>query len=118
MGPYTDSLGSNSDTGHAFEEASARLVELQLGLTAHWRQVVHTAVRQFATRVDTSSSPHLSVDNLMGDYEAWIECAERAYAEVVSKEEYCRLQAELANAALRLLLQVREWAEASQGGCA
>lgn len=114
MGHHNDSPGSNSDTGRTFEEAAARLAELQLQLATHWRQVIHTAARQFATRGDVSSVPYLNVDGLMRDCELWIECAEQAYVEAVSKEEYCGLQAELANVALELLLQVRAWAEASE----
>jgi polyhydroxyalkanoate synthase len=113
MDNHTDSPGSNSDAEHALAEGSARLVELQLQLATHWREVVHTAVERFSTRAGTSSVPYPSVDDLMKIYEVWIECAEQAYAEIVRKEEYCQMQAELVNAALRLLLQVRAWAEAS-----
>lgn len=107
MSSHTDSLGSNSNTGHAFKEASARLVELQLRLATHWHEVIHTAVKRFATRTDTSQLPCGSVDELMKIYETWIDCAQQAYTDSVCTEEYCRLQAELANAALGLMLQVR-----------
>jgi polyhydroxyalkanoate synthase len=47
------------------------------------------------------------VSEFMKAYEAWIECAEQSYAEAACKDEYCRLQSGLANAALRLLLETR-----------
>jgi hypothetical protein len=108
------SLGSSSDERYAFEEASARLVELQLRLMTHWWLVIHAAVERFAAQAESPAKPCLSVDELMKRYEAWIECAEEAYSEAVCGEEYCRLQAELANAALRLLLRVRAEAVASE----
>jgi hypothetical protein len=117
MDSHTDSLASNSDAGRALEEGAVRLSELQLRLVAHWRQLIHTAVERFVTQAGTSSVPHLTVDDFMNIYEVWIECAEQAYAEIVRNEEYCQLQAELANAALRLLLEGRAWAQASGRGC-
>ena len=103
----TDSRARGSDSVHAFEEASARLVELQLHLAVHWRQIIHCAAERFATRTETSFVTNLSVHDFVKAYEVWVECAEQSYAEAVSKEEYCQLQSELANVALRLLLELR-----------
>ncbi len=114
MGNQADNLRINSDAGRAFEDASVRLVALQLRLATHWRVVIHSAVERFAARVEISSVHSLSVDELMKVYEVWIDCAEKAYADVVSTEEYCRVQAELVNTALGMLLQARAEASGSR----
>src|SRR5207302_472097 len=44
-------------------------------------------------------------------YELWVNCAEESYAATVRKEEFCRLQAQLANASAALLVEQRRHAE-------
>src|SRR5438270_851884 len=50
-------------------------------------------------------------DGALKLYELWVNCAEESYAATVRKEEFCRLQAQLANASAALLVEQRRHAE-------
>ena len=108
-------MKDESQSGSLCDAYSARLAELQFQLAAHWCRISRVAAELFAMRDGAVSGPRSRVDDPMERYALWIECAEQAYAEGVRTEEYCRLQAELANAALRLLLQMRS--QASRDVC-
>ena len=88
-----------------------RFAQLQAQLALHWSEIGRNAANQFAARWGASWTGSLQFESVMKLYELWIECAERAYADTVRKEEFCRLQAELANTATALLLQQRKQAE-------
>ena len=89
-----------------------RFAQLQAQLAVHWSEIARNSANEFATRLGASWSGSLQFESLMRLYGLWIECAERAYADTVRKDEFCRLQAELANTATALLLQQRKQAEA------
>src|SRR5256885_3086322 len=52
-----------------------------------------------------------SLDNALKLYELWVSCAEESYAATVRKDDFCRLQAELANTSAALLVEQRRHAE-------
>src|SRR5437016_5844712 len=52
-----------------------------------------------------------TLDGALKLYELWVNCAEESYAATVRKEEFCRLQAQLANASAALLVEQRRHAE-------
>src|SRR5947199_285706 len=53
----------------------------------------------------------LSPDGAVKPYDSGVNGAEESYAATVSKEEFCRLQAQLANASAALLVEQRRHAE-------
>ena len=79
-------------------ELLARFAQLQAQLALHWSEIARNSAEQFAARLGASWTGSL-------------QFAERAYADSVRKDEFCRLQAELANTATALLLQQRKQAE-------
>jgi len=88
-----------------------RFAQLQAQLALHWSEIARNSANLFAARLGASWTGSLQFDSVMRLYELWIECAERAYADTVRKDEFCRLQADLANTATALLLQQRQQAE-------
>ena len=92
-------------------ELLARFAQLQAQLALHWSEIARNSAEQFAARLGASWTGSLQFESVMRLYGLWIECAERAYADSVRKDEFCRLQAELANTATALLLQQRKQAE-------
>lgn len=92
-------------------ELLGRLAQLQGQLARHWSEVANAAASCFVARLGgAAGSPATSVDALRL-YELWVDCAEEAYATTVRKDEFCRLQAELANTSAALLVEQRRHAE-------
>src|SRR6184192_701167 len=89
----------------------ARLAQLQGQLASHWSEIAGTAARRFVARLGAMAGGAPSLDNALKLYELWVSCAEESYAATVRKDDFCRLQAELANTSAALLVEQRRHAE-------
>lgn len=92
-------------------ELAARLTQLQGQLAMHWSEIARSAAQRFVTRLSASAAGAPTLDNALRLYELWVSCAEESYAQIVHKDEFCRLQAELANVSAALLVEQRRHAE-------
>ena len=88
-----------------------RLAQLQGELAKHWSEIAGTAAQRFVARLGTAPTVPATPQQALQLYELWVNCAEEAYAATVHKEEFSRLQAELANTAAALLAEQRRQAE-------
>jgi hypothetical protein len=93
-------------------ELLMKLGQLQRELAAHWGEIAQSSARGFIARMSAARPPDLTPEGSLALYETWVSCAEEAYAATVRKEEFCRLQAQLVNTAMALLLAQRRQAEA------
>jgi Poly(R)-hydroxyalkanoic acid synthase subunit (PHA_synth_III_E) len=93
-------------------ELWGRLAQLQAQLAAHWSEIANTAARCFVTRLGAAAGAPATPEQALKLYEVWVDCAEEAYAATVHKEDFARLQAELANTSATLLVEQRKHAEA------
>jgi poly[(R)-3-hydroxyalkanoate] polymerase subunit PhaE len=98
--------------GESAWELLMKLGRLQAQLTQHWSEIARGAAQRFLTRMHAAGRADLSSENALALYEAWVECAEEAYAATVRREDFSRLQAQLTNTAMALLLAQRRQAEA------
>jgi len=89
----------------------ARLAQLQGQLASHWSEIANSAARRFVTRLGAAAGGAPTLDNALKLYELWVNCAEESYAATVHKQDFCRLQAELANTSAALLVEQRRHAE-------
>jgi hypothetical protein len=92
-------------------ELWGRLAQLQTRLAACWSEIANTAAQRFVARVGSAAGAPATPEQAMKLYELWVNCAEEAYAATVHKEDFARLQAELANTAAALLVEQRRHAE-------
>jgi hypothetical protein len=92
-------------------ELLGRLAQLQAQLAAHWNQIANTAAQRFIARLSRADAPAPGVDQALRLYELWVSCAEEAYAAVVHRDDFSRLQGEIANASAALLVEQRRHAE-------
>jgi hypothetical protein len=97
-------------------ELLMRLGELQGQLAAHWGEIAQGSAQRFIARMRAAGGADVTPQGSLALYETWVECAEEAYAATVHKEEFCRLQAQLVNTAMALLLAQRRQAEAVARG--
>lgn len=88
----------------------SRALLLQARMLEHGAEIARDAMERFAARAQQAGATLPSL------YDAWIDCAEEAYAARVHREDYCQTQAELTNtlSALRLEQQTQfeTWARA------
>jgi len=92
-------------------ELLSRLAQLQGQMAAHWSEIANTAARNFVARLGAPPAVPGTPADALRLYESWVECAEEVYAATVRKDDFCRLQAELANTAAALLVEQRRHAE-------
>jgi len=99
-------------------ELVGRLAQLQAQLATHWSEIAASASRSFVARLGAMGSAgalSMRAASTPADalklYELWVECAEEAYAARVHRDDFCRLQADLANASAALLVEQRRHAE-------
>ena len=92
-------------------ELLGRLAQLQGELAKHWSEIAGTAAHRFVARLGTAPAVPASPQQALQLYELWVNCAEEAYAATVHKEEFGRLQAELANTSAALLAEQRRQAD-------
>ena len=88
-----------------------RFVQLQDQLAMQWSEVARISGHQLIERLGKASNEVFNLESAMNLYDLWIDCVEKAYADTVHKDEFCRVQGELANTATALLLQQRKHAE-------
>ena len=91
-------------------ELVARLTQLQAQLAAHWSEIARSAAQRFVARVGSLSAVP-SADQTLKLYEQWVSCAEEAYAATARRDDFARLQSELANVSAALLVEQRRHAE-------
>jgi hypothetical protein len=91
-------------------ELVARLAQLQAQLAAHWSEIARSAAQRFVARVGSLSAVP-SADQTLKLYEQWVSCAEEAYAATARRDDFARLQSELANVSAALLVEQRRHAE-------
>jgi len=108
--PLGPAAASGADAENAWE-LLMRLAQLQAQLTQHWSEIAASAAQSFMTRMRTAGRTDLTPESAFALYEAWVECAEEAYAATVRREDFSRLQAQLTNTAMALLLAQRRQAE-------
>ena len=92
-------------------ELLMKLGQLQGELARHWSEIAQASAQRFTERMRAAGGADFSSEGALALYETWVECAEEAYATTVRKEEFCRLQAQLTNTAMALLLAQRKQAE-------
>lgn len=92
-------------------ELFGRLGQLQAQLAAHWSELANTAAQRFVARVGGTAAAPASVDQALKLYELWVNCAEEAYAATVHRNDFSRLQADIANTSAALLVEQRRYAE-------
>ena len=105
MGAVTPAEGQRS-----FELLS-QLAQLQAQLAGHWHEIASSAATQFAARLGSLASGPPTLDGAMKAYELWVDCAESAYGAAVRKDDFARLQSQLANVSAALLVEQRKHAE-------
>jgi polyhydroxyalkanoate synthase subunit PhaE len=88
-----------------------RLAQLQSQLGAYWSEIANTAAQRFVARLGSGAGAPATPEQAMKLYELWVNCAEEAYAATVHKEDFARLQSELANTSAALLVEQRRHAE-------
>lgn len=94
-----------------------RLGQLQGELARHWSEIAQDSAQRFVTRMRAGGGADFSSEGALALYETWVECAEEAYGAAVRKEDFCRLQAQLTNTAMALLLAQRKQADALARAC-
>jgi hypothetical protein len=109
--PLGPAAVQNSDAQRTFE-LLGRLGQLQGQLAAHWSEIANTAARRFVARLGASAAAPATLDQGLKLYQLWVSCAEEAYAATAHREDFSRLQAEMANASAALLVEQRRHAEA------
>jgi polyhydroxyalkanoate synthesis regulator phasin len=92
-------------------ELWGRLAQLQSELAAHWSEIANSAAQRFVARLGSVGGGAATPEQALKLYELWVNCAEEAYAATVHKEDFARLQAELANTSAALLVEQRRHAE-------
>jgi hypothetical protein len=112
--PGTIPLGPAAVPGEpatASWELLVKLAQLQGELASHWSAIAAGSAQLFGARAPTHDGP-LTRERALALYELWVDCAEEAYAARVHRDDFCRLQGELVNTALALLLAQRRQADA------
>ena len=92
-------------------ELLGRLAQLQAQLAAHWSAIANTAAQRFIARLSRADATAPGIDQALRLYELWVNCAEEAYAAAVHKDDFSRLQCEIANVSAALLVEQRRHAE-------
>ncbi|HUL46125.1 MAG TPA: poly(R)-hydroxyalkanoic acid synthase subunit PhaE [Steroidobacteraceae bacterium] len=92
-------------------ELLMKLGALQGELARHWSAIAQDSAQRFIARMQASGGADFSSERALALYEIWVECAEEAYAATVRRDDFCRLQAQLTNTAMALLLAQRKQAD-------
>jgi|SRR5579871_3933757 len=109
LGPSAAGLGG--DAQRTFE-LWGRLAQLQAQLAGYWSEIANAAAQRFVSRLGSANAAPATPEQALKLYEQWVDCAEEAYAATVHKEDFARLQSELANTSAALLVEQRRHAEA------
>jgi polyhydroxyalkanoate synthase subunit PhaC len=92
-----------------------RCAVLQSSLGTAWLQLTQAAGERFSARA-AQGTANGSPPDPRQLYDAWIDCAEKAYSEVAHTEAYCQLQAELINVCAALVVEQRRLSDPIAGG--
>jgi hypothetical protein len=112
FGPLPLGVGAVTPAeGQRSFELITQLAQLQAQLAAHWREIATSAASQFVTRLGSLASGPPTLEGAMKVYEVWVDCAESAYGAAVRKDDFARLQSQLANVSAALLVEQRKHAE-------
>jgi polyhydroxyalkanoate synthase subunit PhaE len=109
LGPAA--AGHGSDAQNAWE-LLMKLGALQGELARYWSEIAQDSAQRFSARMGSTGAAALTSEGALALYETWVQCAEEAYAATVRKDDFCRLQAQLANTTTALLLAQRRQADA------
>jgi Poly(R)-hydroxyalkanoic acid synthase subunit (PHA_synth_III_E) len=108
--PLGPAAAQGADAQSAWE-LLMRLGQLQGELARHWSAIARDSTQRFIARMQATGGAELSSERALELYETWVECAEEAYAATVRRDDFCRLQAQLTNTAMALLLAQRRQAD-------
>lgn len=108
--PLGPAAAHSVETQRLFE-LLGRLAQLQGQLAVHWSEIAQAAAQRFVARLGSAASVPATPDQALKLYELWVSCAEEAYAATVHRDEFSRLQGELANTWAALLVEQRRHAE-------
>jgi hypothetical protein len=108
--PLGPAAAQGADAQSAWE-LLMKLGQLQGELARHWSAIAQTSAQRFIARMQATGGADLSPERALALYETWVECAEEAYAAAVRRDDFCRLQAQLTNTAMALLLAQRRQAD-------
>jgi polyhydroxyalkanoate synthase subunit PhaE len=86
-------------------DVSQRMGDAQRRLQRLWSDVLRDAATKFVSQLKPLPSGGATADSLRQLYDAWIDCAEDAYASVAHGEAFCQAQADFANAASQWRLE-------------
>jgi hypothetical protein len=112
FGPLPLGMGAaTAAEGQRSFELLSQLAQLQGQLAGHWHEIATSAATQFAARLGSLASGPPTLDGAMKAYELWVDCAESAYGAAVRKDDFARLQSQLANVSAALLVEQRKHAE-------
>lgn len=103
-------LGLAREQTEAWREllaAQAEYQHLEQELRTVWSKVqtdalamLEAAIRERRAKHGAGAAP--GIDDYRELYNLWVECGEKVFAQVAHSESYCKLQAQLGNAAIRL----------------
>lgn len=113
--PLGPAAAQGADAQSAWE-LLVKLGELQGELARHWGAIAQDSAQRFIARMRARGAADFSAEGVLALYETWVACAEEAYADRVRQEDFCRLQAQLTNTAMALLLAQRKQAEGAARG--
>jgi class III poly(R)-hydroxyalkanoic acid synthase PhaE subunit len=82
--------------------AQSECQRLERELNGVFSRVQSDALSLLQQRVREREQSGRAISSYRDLYDLWVECAEHVYAEVAHSDAYCRLQAELGNALMRL----------------
>jgi class III poly(R)-hydroxyalkanoic acid synthase PhaE subunit len=98
-------LGLAREQTEAWRELAAAQAEcqkLEQELRVVLTRVQSDALALLEQRIGERSQAGKSVATYRELYDLWVECGEKVYADVAHSEPYCRLQAQMGNATMRL----------------
>jgi len=109
LGPSAAGVGGEAQRTF---ELWGKLAQLQAQLAGYWSEIANAAAQRFVSRLGTANAAPAIPEQALKLYELWVDCAEEAYAATVHKDDFARLQSELANTSAALLVEQRRHAEA------
>ena len=101
----TPALGLAKEHTEAWREllaAQAEFQQLQHELKEVWTKIQADALAMVERRMREKQSFKPSASEYRELYDLWVECGEKIFAEVAHSEAYCKLQARVGNAAIRV----------------
>jgi hypothetical protein len=100
--PPAPALGATREHQQRTERmmlAFARAQEAQQRLQRLWSDALREAQAAFSSKLSAEPPPSATVESLRALYDAWIDCAEQAYARIAHGTEFCQALGDLVNSA-------------------